>query len=55
MLKTLTFETDYLKEAFDLLIELYEYLTLKIARINRTVVRFCRDKNYRQRIKLLWV
>jgi len=51
-LKTITFETTYLKEAFDLLIELYEYLTLKIARINRTVVLLCRDKNYRQKIKL---
>jgi transposase len=52
-LKTLTFGTDYLKEAFDLLIQLYEYLTRQIARINRTVVRLCRDKKYRQKIKLL--
>ena len=52
-LKTLTFETTYLKEAFGLLIELYEYPTRQIARINRTVVLLCRDKNYRQKIKLL--
>ena len=52
-LKTLTFETDYLNEAFDLLIQLYEYLTLKIGQINRTVVRLCRDKKYRHRVKLL--
>ena len=52
-LKTITFETTYLKEAFGLLIEQYEYLTRQIARINRTVVLLCRDKNYRQKIKLL--
>ena len=52
-LKTITFETTYLKEAFDLLIELYEYLTLQIARIDRTVVLLCRDKKYRHKIKLL--
>jgi hypothetical protein len=52
-LKTITFETAYLKEAFDLLIELYEYLTRQIARISRTVVLLCRDKKYRQKIKLL--
>src|SRR3974377_1290858 len=52
-LKTITFQTRYLKEAFDLLIQLYEYLTLKIARINREVVRLCRDKKYRHKIKLL--
>ncbi len=47
------YQLSYLREAFDLLIELYEYLTLKIARINRVVVLLCRDKKYRQRIKLL--
>ena len=52
-LKTITFETTYLKEAFDLLIQLYEYLTLQIARINRMVVLLCRDKKYRHKIKLL--
>jgi len=52
-LKTITVETTYLKQAFALLIELYEYLTRQIARINRTVVRLCRDKKYRQKITLL--
>ena len=52
-LKTITFETSYLKEAFELLIQMYEYLTRQIARINRTVVLLCRDKRYRGRIKLL--
>ena len=52
-LKSITFETSYLKESFDLLIELYEYLTRQIARINRTIVRLCRDKRYRHKIKLL--
>ena len=52
-LKTITFETNYLKEAFELLIQMYEYLTRQIARINRAVALLCRDKRYRGRIKLL--
>jgi transposase len=52
-LKTLQFGTAYLKECFDLLIELYEYLTRQIVRINKKVVLLCRDKKYRDRIRLL--
>jgi len=52
-LKTITFETSYLKKAFELLIQMYEYLTRQIASINRAVVLLCRDKRYRERIKLL--
>jgi transposase len=52
-LKALRFDTDYLKESFDLLIDLYEYLTRQIARINRKVALLCRDKKYHDRIKLL--
>jgi transposase len=52
-LKTLRFDTDYLKESFVLLIDLYEYLTRQIARINRKVVQLCHDNKYRDRIKLL--
>ena len=52
-LKTLRPNTDYLKESFDLLIDLYEYLTRQIVRINNKVVLLCRDKEYRDRIKLL--
>ncbi len=32
---------------------MYEYLTRQIARINRTVVRLCHEKKYRQGIRLL--
>lgn len=52
-LKALQFDTTYLRECFDLLIELYEYLTRQIVRINRRVVLLCRDKKYRERIRLL--
>jgi transposase len=52
-LRALNFATDYLKESFCLLIDLYEYLTRQIARINRKVARLCRDKKYLDRIKLL--
>jgi transposase len=52
-LKALSFATDYLKESFHLLIDLYEYLTRQIARINRKVVLLCREAKYLDRIKLL--
>jgi len=52
-LKALQFDTTYLKECFDLLIELFEYLTRQIVRINKKVVLLCRDKKYRDRIRLL--
>jgi transposase len=52
-LKALTFHTIYLRESFDLLIQLYEYLTRQIIRINKKVVMLCRDKKYRQKVKLL--
>jgi transposase len=52
-LRALRVDTDYLKECFHLLIDLYEYLTRQIARINRKVALLCRDKKYRDRIKLL--
>jgi len=37
-LKALQFDADYLKESFDLLIDLYEYLTRQIVRISKKVV-----------------
>ena len=52
-LKALQFDTTYLKECFDLLIDLYEYLTRQIMRINKKVALLCRDKKYRDRIRLL--
>lgn len=52
-LRALRVDTNYLKECFHLLIDLYEYLTRQIAKINRKVALLCRDKKYRDRIKLL--
>jgi transposase len=52
-IKALRFDTDYLKESFHFLIDLYEYLTRQIARINRKVVLLCREEKYSNRIKLL--
>jgi transposase len=52
-LKALPLDTVYLKECFDLLIDLYEYLTRQIVRINKKVALLCRDKKYRDRIRLL--
>ena len=52
-LKALPLDTAYLKECFDLLIDLYEYLTRQIMRINKKVALLCRDKKYRDRIRLL--
>jgi transposase len=42
-----------LRECLDLLIDLYEYLTRQIIRINKKVALLCRDKKYRDRIRLL--
>lgn len=52
-IKTLSFDTHYLRECFHLLIDLYEYLTRQIARINRKIVLLCREEKYVNRIKLL--
>jgi transposase len=52
-LKALQFDTDYLRECFHLLIDLYEYLTRQIVKVNRRVALLCRDKKYRDRIRLL--
>jgi transposase len=52
-LRALKFDTDYLKQSFEILIDLYEYLTRQIGRIMRKVVLLCREKKYRDRIKLL--
>jgi len=52
-LRTLQFDTTYLRECLDLLIDLYEYLTRQIVRINKKVALLCRDKKYRDRIRLL--
>ena len=49
-LRTLRFDTDYLRESFDLLIDLYEYLTRQIVRINKKVVLLCHDKKYRAKV-----
>ncbi|MGA2109914.1 MAG: IS110 family transposase, partial [Syntrophorhabdales bacterium] len=52
-LKVLRCDTEYLRESFNLLIDLYEYLTRQIVRINKKVALLCRDKKYRDRITLL--
>ena len=52
-LKSLSLPSGYLKESLEVLIELYEYLSRQLMRINRKVVELSRIDKYRGRVRLL--
>jgi len=52
-LKSLSFSSPYLQQSLEVLVELYEYLTRQLSRINRKVVELSRTDKYRGRADLL--
>jgi len=52
-LKGLTFASEQLRIAFDYLIELCEYLTAQLMRINKQVVELARSEKYSNKVQLL--
>ena len=52
-LRDLTFEQAALKAPFDILIDLYEYLTLQVKKISKQVVALSRSDKYSHKMKLL--
>ena len=52
-LRGLSFGSQFLKESLEVLIDLYEYLTRQLMRINRKVVELSRSGKYRGRVRLL--
>lgn len=52
-LKSLSFSSLYLRESLEVLVDLYEYLTRQLMRINRKVVELSRTDKYRGRVELL--
>ncbi len=52
-LKNLSFSSPYLQQSLEVLVELYEYLTRQLTRVNRKVVELSRTDQYRRRAELL--
>jgi transposase len=52
-LKGLTFESEQLRIAFDYLIELCEYLTAQLIRINKKVIEMAKSEKYSKKVQLL--
>ena len=52
-LRSLSLCSQYLKESLEVLIDLYEYLSRQLMRVNRKVVELSRTDNYRGRARLL--
>jgi len=52
-LRSLSLSSQFLKESLEVLIDVYEYLTRQLMRINRKVVELSRSDKYRGRVKLL--
>jgi transposase len=52
-LRGLSLCSQYLKESLEVLIDLYEYLSKQLMRVNRKVVELSRTDNYRGRARLL--
>jgi transposase len=52
-LRSIVFQSYYLKEPFEILIDLYEYLTKEIKRITKSVIELSRTDKYANRISLL--
>jgi len=52
-LRSLSLVSQFLKESLEVLIDLYEYLTRQLIRINRKVVELSRADKYRGRVRFL--
>jgi transposase len=52
-LQELTFEREVLRVSFKSLVELYEYLTGQLMKLNKEVIELSRGKRYLHRVKLL--
>jgi len=53
-LRGIVCQSHYLKESFEILIDLYEYLTKEIKRITKSVIDLSRTDKYAQRMRLIW-
>lgn len=52
-LKGLTFEREALRISFDVLIELYEYLTAELVKLKKRIMELSQSDKYRNRVNLL--
>jgi len=52
-LRSIVCQSWYLKESFEILIDLYEYLTKEIKQITKSVIELSRIDKYRERINLI--
>ena len=52
-LKGLSFSSPYLKESLEVLVDLYEYLSRQLTRVNRKVVELSRTDKYKARAELI--
>ena len=52
-LKGLSFSSPYLKESLEVLVDLYEYLSRQLTRVNRKVVELSRTDKYKAKAELL--
>jgi transposase len=52
-LRGLSLGSQYLKESLEVLIDLYEYLSRQLMRVNRRVAELSRSDKYREKVKLL--
>ena len=52
-LRGIAWQSSYLKESFEVLIDLYEYLTKEIKQITKSVIELSRTDKYAQRMRLI--
>lgn len=52
-LRGISCQSSYLKESFEVLIDLYEYLTKEIKRITKSIIELSRIDNYAQKMRLI--
>jgi len=52
-LKGLTFEREVLRISFDVLIELYDYLTTELVKLRKRIMELSQSDKYRDKVKLL--
>ena len=52
--KGLVFEREVLKASFQSLMELYEYLSAQLVKMNKKVIGLSRSEKYLDRVRLLW-
>jgi transposase len=52
-LRGIAWQSSYLKESFEVLIDLYEYLTKEIKQITKSIIELSRTDKYAQRMRLI--